>query len=157
MDRKVFEIASFAKCGCVKFCDDQVTPSGIEVAIEREPERAYYKGMNLSHYLPRSLPDELSGLVVLSLDLRWSWNHSADALWEMVDPEMWRASGNPWLIFSSVSQKRLGELARDSNFLAELRQQLATRDQYLAEPTWFAQSCRGLVRDDRLFRYGVRP
>jgi starch phosphorylase len=99
--------------------------------------------MNLNHYLPRYLPDELSGLALLALDLRWSWNHSADALWEIVDREMWEATGNPWLILSSVSQKRLGELARDPVFRAELGEQLRAREQYLAEPTWFARSCNG--------------
>jgi glycogen phosphorylase len=96
--------------------------------------------MNLNYYLPRPLPDELRGLPLLALDLRWRWNHAADALWETVDPEMWRATGNPWLILGSVSHVRLAELARDSHFLAELRQQLAMREQYLAEPTWFAQT-----------------
>jgi hypothetical protein len=51
--------------------------------------------MNLNYYLPRPVPEELRGLAVLALDLRWSWNHAADALWETVDPEMWRATGNP--------------------------------------------------------------
>jgi starch phosphorylase len=101
--------------------------------------------MNLVHYLPRPLPEELDGLAVLALDMRWSWNHSADALWEMVDPEMWRATGNPWLILGSVSQTRLTELAADANFLAELRRQLDVREQYLGESTWFAAACKAPV------------
>jgi glycogen phosphorylase len=73
--------------------------------------------MNLNHYLPRPLPEELRGLALLALDLRWSWNHAADALWETVDPVMWRATGNPWLILGSVSQVRLAKLAKDCIFL----------------------------------------
>lgn len=96
--------------------------------------------MILSHYLPRPLPEELNGLALLALDMRWSWNHGADSLWEMVDPEMWHGTGNPWLILGSVSQARLEHLAKDSRFLAELKQQIAAREQYLAEPTWFASS-----------------
>jgi glycogen phosphorylase len=96
--------------------------------------------MNLNHYLPRPLPKELRGLAVLALDLRWSWNHAADALWETVDAVMWRATGNPWLILGSVSQVQLAKLAKDPYFLDELRRQLSIREEYLAEPTWFAQA-----------------
>ena len=32
-------------------------------------------------YLPRPVPEALSGLVDLALDLRWSWNHRESALW----------------------------------------------------------------------------
>ena len=28
-------------------------------------------------------------LTDLALDLRWSFNHSADQLWEQLDPELW--------------------------------------------------------------------
>ncbi len=98
--------------------------------------------MNLADYLQQSLPEELNGLGILALDMRWSWNHSADVLWEMVDPEMWHATGNPWLILRSMPQTRFEELAQDPEFAAELRRQLAAREQYLAEPTWFAQTCK---------------
>jgi glycogen phosphorylase len=101
--------------------------------------------MNLNYYLPRPLPEELRGLAVLALDLRWSWNHAADALWETVDPELWRATGNPWLILGSVSQVRLAELTRDPHFLAELRRQLSMREDYLAEPTWFAETYKSTL------------
>jgi starch phosphorylase len=36
--------------------------------------------------------------VELALDLRWSWNHRADRLWQRVDAELWDATGDPWLI-----------------------------------------------------------
>ena len=45
-------------------------------------------------YLLPSLPEGLEGLVELALDLRWSWNHSADTLWEQVDYDMWNVTGN---------------------------------------------------------------
>jgi starch phosphorylase len=97
--------------------------------------------MSPYHYLPRHLPERISGLATLALDMRWSWNHSADALWEMVDPEMWRATQNPWLILGSVSETQLQKLAEDPDFVAELREQLAARERYLNEPTWFARTC----------------
>lgn len=44
--------------------------------------------MQTDHYLPRALPGSLQGLATLALDLRWSWNHGADALWCQVAPEL---------------------------------------------------------------------
>ena len=77
--------------------------------------------MNPNRYLPRPLPEPLKTLADLAVDLRWSWNHSADKLWQTVDPELWEATGDPWLILESVSQKRLNALAEDSDFLSELQ------------------------------------
>jgi glycogen phosphorylase len=31
----------------------------------------------------------LDALTELALDLRWSFNHSADKLWERLDPDLW--------------------------------------------------------------------
>ena len=66
--------------------------------------------MQISHYLPRALPESLEALASLALDLRWSWHHGADELWQAVAPEMWEATRNPWLILESVSDQRLTEL-----------------------------------------------
>ncbi len=101
--------------------------------------------MSPYHYRLRPLPDALEGLATLALDMRWSWNHSADKLWESVDPEMWRATQNPWLIIGSVSETRLAMLARSREFVAELEEQLAARERYLAEQTWFAKTCKDSI------------
>ena len=57
--------------------------------------------MNWAGYLPRSLPPPLLGLYELAIDLRWSWNHAADSLWEFADPQLWHATNNPWLILQA--------------------------------------------------------
>jgi len=74
------------------------------------------------------------------VDLRWNWNHSADALWNEVDPELWADTGDPWLILESVSSERLAELATEPGFLAHLQEQLAERRRYLTQPTWFSEA-----------------
>lgn len=61
-------------------------------------------------YLPRPVPAALTGLVALALDLRWSWNHRADQLWQRVDAELWETTGDPWLILESVPRRRLEAL-----------------------------------------------
>ena len=99
--------------------------------------------MQTNHYLPRAMPEPLAGLATLALDLRWSWNHGADALWRQVSPELWEATANPWLILETVSDQRLQTLAGDERFLEMLRQQLAAREAHFAEHAWFSQQIDG--------------
>ena len=94
--------------------------------------------MQISHYLPRALPESLEALASLALDLRWSWHHGADELWQAVAPEMWEATRNPWLILESVSDQRLSELAADARFLRGLQQQLAAREEHYRTEAWFS-------------------
>lgn len=88
-------------------------------------------------HLPRSLPGSLEGLKELALDVRWCWNRSADPLWQAIDPEMWEASRNPWLLLATVSHHRLQELAHNRQFCAELRTQKALHQHYLTRTPWF--------------------
>ena len=93
--------------------------------------------MQISHYLPREVPEPLQGLATLATDLRWSWHHGTDELWRAVDPGLWEATANPWLILETVSDQRLRELARDESFLRALQGQLAARDEHLQSDAWF--------------------
>lgn len=95
------------------------------------------------HYLGPELPDALSALEELALDLRWSWSHSTDALWEAIDKDTWHATGNPWLMLQTVSSERLAELAGNQTFLADLRQYSGARREALAAPSW-CESCVNL-------------
>jgi len=52
----------------------------------------------------------------LALDLRWSFNHSADQLWEQLDPELWELTHNPWVVLQTVSHERLQSVTADPNF-----------------------------------------
>ena len=38
----------------------------------------------------------------LGLTLRLSWNHSADELWKRLDPALWEATKNPWIVLQTV-------------------------------------------------------
>lgn len=65
----------------------------------------------------RSLDQSLSeALRELALDLRWSFNHSADHLWERLDPELWELTHNPWIILQTISQEKLASVAADPDF-----------------------------------------
>lgn len=90
-----------------------------------------------THPFLRRLPDGLADLAELSLDLRWTWNHAADRLWEALAPEIWQRTRNPWLILQSVSQRRLDQLAADAGFRAELDRLMLAHREYLTGHTWF--------------------
>jgi len=89
----------------------------------------------------RSLDPAISdALTDLALDLRWSFNHSADQLWEQLDPELWELTHNPWVMLQTVSREKLQSIASDPGFqrlLAELH-----REKTLAEESeaWFQKA-----------------
>ncbi len=65
-------------------------------------------------------------LTELALDLRWSFNHSADKLWERLDPELWHLTHNPWVVLQTVPRERLQTVAADpaiQELLADLQQE----------------------------------
>jgi starch phosphorylase len=65
----------------------------------------------------RSLDKSISeALTELALDLRWSFNHSADDLWARLDPELWDLTHNPWIILQTVSREKLQTVVADPDF-----------------------------------------
>jgi len=84
------------------------------------------------------LPPEIAALRNLALDLRWTWSHEGDALWEHVDEPLWKRTRNPWTVLQNASAQRLEKLACDKEFLAKLAEFTAARAQYFQNPGWFA-------------------
>ena len=99
------------------------------------PANRSWPGLSLDR-----LPPRLAALQDLALDLRWTWSHQADALWERIDSELWNRTRNPWTMLVDVSATRLAELAEDEPFLAHLDQLAAERRAYLEGASWFASS-----------------
>jgi len=93
-----------------------------------------------AYYLLRPLPPGLEGLAELALDLRWSWSHAADILWERIDPELWSITRNPWLILQMVARNRLEDLTADSDFHKVMNDLVNAHRQGAAEATWFQQT-----------------
>jgi glycogen phosphorylase len=97
--------------------------------------------MSGSETVDRPLDTAISdALTDLALDLRWSFNHSADELWEQLDPELWELTHNPWVLLQTVSRKKLESVASDPVFqklLADLH-----REKQLAEESeaWFQKA-----------------
>ena len=83
--------------------------------------------MSSPTYVDRPLDTTISdALTDLALDLRWSFNHSADRLWEQLDPELWELTHNPWVLLQTVSREKLQSVTADPNFqklLTDLHQE----------------------------------
>ena len=97
--------------------------------------------MSSSTIVDRPLDTAISdALTDLALDLRWSFNHSADQLWEQLDPELWELTHNPWVMLQTVSRNKLQSVTSDPRFqklLADLH-----REKTLAEESeaWFQRA-----------------
>lgn len=93
-----------------------------------------------AYYLQRFMPQGMEGLAELALDLRWSWSHITDKLWERLDPELWNATSNPWLILQMVATTRLEEMAADPAFCNLMNELLKSHHEATKGTTWFQQA-----------------
>jgi starch phosphorylase len=97
--------------------------------------------MSSSRIVDRPLDTANSeALTDLALDLIWSFNHSADQLWEQLDPELWELTHNPWVMLQTVSREKLQTVTSDRRFqelLADLH-----REKVIAEESeaWFQKA-----------------
>lgn len=98
------------------------------------------------HAVSRVLPEPLERLSSLALDLHWAWNHAGDAVWKRLDSELWERTQNPWLLLQHVPFERLERLARDEDFLRDLRALEQSRARYRATPPWRPAHARDLPR-----------
>jgi starch phosphorylase len=89
------------------------------------------------------LPVDIEGvdaLAKLALDLRWSWNHEADDLWQQLDPELWELTHNPWIVLQTVSKDRLGQQLADPAFKDKINQLFQLKELATSKTTWFQQN-----------------
>ena len=70
----------------------------------------------------------------LALDLRWSWNHAADEIWERLDPGLWRLTHNPWLLLRTISRKQLRNALSDPALRKGLSQLVKARRKEATSP-----------------------
>ena len=78
------------------------------------------------------IPESLSRLPELTGNLFFSWHRPARALFEDLDPELFKQTGgNPRLMLRCVNQSTLDRVAEDPVYLARYKQALQTLDAYL--------------------------
>ncbi|CAN5572675.1 glycosyltransferase family 1 protein [soil metagenome] len=86
------------------------------------------------------LPDRLSALGKLSVNLRWSWDKPTQDLFATIDESLWtQHGGDPVALLGAVTPARLDELAGDEAFLSRLDALSADLDNYLTRPLWYQQ------------------
>ncbi|HEX8781983.1 MAG TPA: alpha-glucan family phosphorylase, partial [Steroidobacteraceae bacterium] len=79
------------------------------------------------------IPGSLARLPELAANLFFSWHRPIRALFEDLDPELWKqTNGNPRLVLRCVSQGMLERCARDETYLARYHIALQTLDSYLS-------------------------
>ncbi|KYP14624.1 alpha-glucan family phosphorylase [Flavihumibacter sp. CACIAM 22H1] len=86
------------------------------------------------------IPLEMEGvelLAQLALDMRWSWNHEADKLWEKIDPALWELTQNPWVVLQTVSHDQLERQLADPAFRQLMQEVQKSRQAYLQQKPWF--------------------
>src|SRR5664280_482263 len=75
----------------------------------------------------------------LALDLRWSWNHAADDVWQQLDPALWELTHNPWIVLQTVSRRQVERLFADPVFHKRVDELIQAKNQASAASAWFQQ------------------
>ncbi len=88
------------------------------------------------YFIPK-MPPNLEALPELALNMRWSWDHSMDFLWQRLDQELWEQTRNPWLILLSCSESQLLELSEDASFVQALADVANAQRSALSCDCWF--------------------
>jgi starch phosphorylase len=85
-----------------------------------------------------ALPDPLTPLSQLVMNLRWSWHWETRDLFEMLDPALWQTcGGDPVRALGEVSAARLAQLAKDRRFVRRLQDAVDDLEEYLTTPRWY--------------------
>jgi starch phosphorylase len=82
----------------------------------------------------------LDELNELALDLRWSWDRSADEVWRPLAPEIWDLTRNPWVILQTIAPGTLKELAADDKFTSRVKTLAEKMRTSRSEDAWFQKT-----------------
>jgi len=89
---------------------------------------------------PTSDIEGADSLAELAMDIRWSWNHYADNVWQRLDPALWELTRNPWVVLQTVSRDRLEQMLADSAFRKKVADLVFAKRRAMETPTWFQQN-----------------
>jgi starch phosphorylase len=87
------------------------------------------------------LPETLARLEELALNLRWTWDRGARALFRQIYPELWdQIVDNPCMVLQAASPQRLLALTQDPEFCARLDREYGELQAYMAQRGWFRET-----------------
>jgi glycogen phosphorylase len=89
------------------------------------------------------LPSDIEGvdsLAKLALDMRWSWNHTADEIWRQLDPDLWAMTHNPWVVLQTVSIKKLQSVTTNPAFRKKVDALIKSKEKATSVPAWFQKT-----------------
>src|ERR1035437_3788423 len=84
-------------------------------------------------------PQGIDALTELAMNLRWTWNHSTDELWQRLEPDLWARTHHPRVILQTMSREKLAAALADSNFCQLLDRLVRAKRETDAAPGWFQQ------------------
>ena len=76
----------------------------------------------------------------LALNLRWSWNHATDPLWQTLDAVQWKLTRNPWAVLQTVSRETLRKVLIDPAFRDRVEGLVTERRDAINAPAWFQKA-----------------
>lgn len=100
------------------------------------------KQTRVSNPIYNLLPMEVEGfdsLAELALDMRWSWNHATDEVWQRLDPDLWNLTNNPWVVLQTVSRDQLNRVLEDAGLRRKIDELVQTKRNAAEAPAWFQQ------------------
>lgn len=73
----------------------------------------------------------------LALNLRWSWSHRADCIWQELDPELWELTRNPWVILQTVSQEKIDKTLANPEMRKNVENLVELNRKEMHATAWF--------------------
>jgi glycogen phosphorylase len=100
------------------------------------------------------LPEALSELQKLALNVRWSWHAPSREVFARIDAAHWRSTGhNPIRLLAEVGRARLDALAADPSYVAAVHAAAADLRTYMdSDDTWYARR-HGRAAGEKLVAY----
>ncbi len=75
-----------------------------------------------------------------ALDMRCSWNHSADEIWRQFEPDLWDSTHNPWVVLQTVSKDKFKKIMSDPVFRKKVDELKQSKEDDITGPAWFHKS-----------------
>jgi starch phosphorylase len=84
--------------------------------------------------------DGFDSLSDFALDMRCSWNHSADEIWRQLEHELWDSTHNPWVVLQTVSKDKFKKIMSDPAFRKKVDALKQSMEADIKSPAWFQKT-----------------